>query len=58
MSQGDEFDKNSPWAWSDKTIVSLMKELDKVKALVDKYPNNMELGKKVRQWYFELKGDG
>ena len=56
MSQG-EFDKSSPWAWSDKTIVSLMEELDKVKALVDKYPNNMELGKHIRSWYHKLKGD-
>ncbi len=56
MSQGD-FDKNSPWAWTDETIVKLMKELDKVKELVDKHPNNMELGKKVRTWCHNLRGE-
>ena len=56
MSQGDH-KKGSPWAWSDQTIVSLMKELDKVKQLVNETPNNMELGRKVRSWYLELKGD-
>ena len=53
MSQGPEFDSRSPWAWSDKTIVGLMKELEKIRDMVKKYPNNMELGKKIREWYYE-----
>ena len=56
MSQGD-FKKGSPWSWSDQTIVGLMKELDYVRELIEKYPNNMELGKKIRQWYWDRKGD-
>ena len=56
MSQGD-FNQDSPWAWTDATIGSLMKELEKVKKLVKKYPNNMELGKNVRAWYYELTGE-
>ena len=52
MSQG-EFDKDSPWAWSDKTIVGLMNKLQEVKDMIQKYPNNMELGKKMREWFHE-----
>jgi hypothetical protein len=54
MSQGPEFDNKSPWAWSDATIVSLMDELEKLKSMVKKYPNNYELGKKIRQWHNDL----
>ncbi len=49
MSQG-EFSNDNPWAWSDKTISDLMKELQTVRDLVKKYPNNMMLGKKIREW--------
>ena len=49
MSQVPQ-DNDSPWAWTDKTINSLMKELQTVRDLVRKYPNNMELGKKIREW--------
>ena len=50
MSQGI-LEKDNPWSWSDQTIVGLMNELEKVKALVETHPNDMELGEKVRQWY-------
>ena len=50
MSQGN-LEKDNPWSWSDQTIVGLMNELEKVKALVETHPNDMELGEKVRQWY-------
>jgi len=49
MSQG-EFNKDNPWAWSDKTIVSLMDEINKIKKLVEDNPNDMTLGAKVRAW--------
>ena len=49
MSQG-EFDKNNPWAWSDKTIVGLMREVQTIRDLVANTPNNYELGAKVREW--------
>ena len=49
MSQGD-FDSDSPWAWSDKTIVGLMKELDKVRQMVHDTPNNYQLGAIIRAW--------
>ena len=49
MSQID-FDSNNPWAWTDKTIHQLMQELEKIREMVKKYPNNMELGKKIREW--------
>ncbi len=50
MSQGPEYDNKSPWAWSDRTIVDLMHELDKVRQLVADTPNDMTLGAKVRAW--------
>ena len=49
MSQGEE-GKNNPWAWSDKTIVGLMKELELVRKIVENTSNNMELGYKIRAW--------
>jgi len=41
---------DSPWAWTDRTIGSLMKELDMIRKMVKDNPNNMELGKKLRAW--------
>tara|TARA_B110000196_G_C21129376_1_gene657629 strand:+ start:474 stop:608 length:135 start_codon:yes stop_codon:yes gene_type:complete len=33
-----------------KTVEELRDELKKVRDLVKKYPNNMQLGKRVRAW--------
>ena len=52
MSQGD-FDKGNPWAWSDKTITAQYEKLQEVYDMIEKYPNNMELGKVIRQWYWD-----
>ena len=53
MSQLDQ--KNThPWAWSDETIVKLMDELEKVKALIKDNPNDATLGAKVRSWHHDL----
>ena len=53
MSQGDLKETGGPWDWSDQTIVSLMNELQKIRDIIEKYPNDMELGKHIRQWYWD-----
>ena len=55
MSQGPDLHdkKNNPWFWTDRTIGSLMKELNKLREMVVANPNNYELGKKVRAWHYD-----